>query len=280
MVNFRRTGLIASSPHLSRKPVRESGFKLSLPKAIAEFTACLDRTLDKLGRSELTLFDCDPAVYRAKARKVKLSKLQRQFLRDPVQLFGVLSLHEYPGKDKTLIRSFTAIDKQVLEALFVMCRLELDKGRQVVKFPQHQLISILQARHPKNPPTFTLQDLSSVYLPRFVTRRPDKRGKGDKAGKLELLIRVKTGYTGRPSDYELTPPMLELLGQTPGQARGGTSCRTGATLSTSAGFSAVSTAEKLPREPDPLEELPEDDGPASVLAPPESDNPLMQLPED
>jgi hypothetical protein len=202
----------------------------------------------------------------------------------------------------------------VLEALLVMCRVELDKGdRQVVKFTRDQLFEVLRVR--KRKPTYTPQALSTEYLPRFVTRRDAKK---PKASVLELLVRTEKGRTGVPSTYELTAPMRLLLGLDPRQAQKGPSEARSAAQRIPAGPEAVPPSEpaeaaeaadliSLPEDDNPqddacvgayartkakttagleaktaagLDELPEDDDPTPGVSPVPDDDPLSTLPPE
>jgi hypothetical protein len=141
-----------------------------------------------------------------------------------------------------------------------MSRIELEKGdRKVVKFTLEQLIEVLRVR--KRSPTFTAQALSIEYLPRFVTRRDAKK---PKASLRELMIRIEKGQaiTSRPSVYELTPLMWELLDQTLGQARPGPSSPRPEAQSTAAGPETVPPTEAAgAASPLALISRPEDDHP-------------------
>jgi hypothetical protein len=186
----------------------------------------------------------------------------------------------------------------VLEALFVQCQMNPEHlARGIVKFTREQLRDdVLKARHPRKPPTFTLQALSTKYLPRFVSR-PDV---GKPASVLELLIRTDKGHYGKASTYKLTPLMQSLL--LIGQARPpaprpdgghpearpeapGSPPAPGPSRPTGPGAAkgtprASEGANETPELFDPLAELPEDDDPSPVLATPEPDDPLAQLPDD
>jgi hypothetical protein len=201
-------------------PDSKDFYDLDLGPAITRFDRCVDRTVGRQADGSLGEGECDPDEYLRRARSVRLSPLQKRFLRNPHACPGVLSSPENWGKDKTPRKMrFTRVERLVLESLLVMCRVELDKGdRQAVKFTLEQLIEVLRVRRKK--PTFTIQDLSSDYLPRFVTRRDAKK---PAASVLELLVRIEKGQaaTARPSVYELTPLMWSLLDQTLGQARPG-----------------------------------------------------------
>jgi hypothetical protein len=75
---------------------------------------------------ELELTGTDPADYLDKARSLKLTPAQERFLNNSRDRSRVLSSLG-SCKDKTPIR-FSRVDRLVLEGLFVLCRLELDKG--------------------------------------------------------------------------------------------------------------------------------------------------------
>jgi hypothetical protein len=196
----------------------QTNFEMPLRQAESEFRACLERTLHRESQGVIEITGCDPEAYKKKARLITFSPLQKRFLSSPKTCEGVLSLH-VSGRDNTP-RSFSATDKQVLEALFVQCQIDPgDLARGEVKFTLEQLrMDVLKARHPRKPPTFTNQALGSEYLPRFVTR-PDAKVKAKRqASVLELLVRTDTGVTGKPSTFRLTPAMCVLLGLDPEHA--------------------------------------------------------------
>jgi hypothetical protein len=235
-------------------------YDLELSPAIARFDRCVDRTVGRQADGSLEEGECNPDEYLRRARYVRLSPPQKRFLRNSQNCPGVLS-SPASGEDKTPRKMrFTRVERLVVESLLVMSRIELDKGdRRVVKFTLEQLVEVLGVR--KRKPTFTIQDLSTEYLPRFVTRRDAKK---PRASVLELLVRVEKGQgvTGRPSVYELTPLMWQLLGRTPGQARKGPSEARPAVESIAAGPEAVPPAEAVgAASPSALISLPEDDHP-------------------
>jgi hypothetical protein len=238
-------------------------YDLELSPAITRFDQCVDRTVGRQAGGSLEEGECSPDEYLRRARSVRLSPLQRRFLRNPDNCRRVLP---YPdaGEGKTPRKMrFTRVERLVVESLLVMSRVELDKGdRRVVKFTLEQLIEVLRVR--KKKPAFTIQDLSTEYLPRFVTRRDAKK---PTASVLELLVRIEKGQaaTCRPSVYEPTLLMWSLLDQTLGQAQKGPSEARPVVESIAAGPETVPPAEASgAASPSDLISLPEDDHPQDV----------------